>query len=57
MTTFPGADVSLKLEINVEVATGLDRAKVRKLMENAVTLGFSDQSIEQIAAGGPLENI
>jgi len=46
LTTLPGADVSLKLEIDAEVATGLDRAKVRTLMENAATLGFIDRSIE-----------
>ena len=46
LTTLPGAEVSLKLEIDAEVTTGLDRAKVRTLMENAATLGFIDRSIE-----------
>ncbi|KKZ10364.1 MAG: ATPase AAA, partial [Candidatus Synechococcus spongiarum 142] len=46
LTTLPGADVSLKLEIDAEVATGLDRAKVRTLRENATTLGFIDNSID-----------
>ena len=46
LTTLPGAEVSLKLEIDAEVATGLDRAKVRTLMENAATLDFIDRSIE-----------
>ena len=42
----PGADVTLKLEIDAEVSSGLDRAKVRTLMENANTLNFTDKSIE-----------
>ncbi|MXX09077.1 MAG: hypothetical protein F4Z67_05525 [Synechococcus sp. SB0667_bin_8] len=46
LTTLPGADVSLKLEIDAEVVTGMDRAKVRTLMENAATLGFIDKLIE-----------
>ena len=46
LTTLPGSDVSLKLEIDAEVATGLDRAKVRTLIENATTLGFIDKSIK-----------
>jgi len=46
LTTLPGAEVSLKLEIDAEVATGLDRAKVRTLMENAATLAFIDKLIE-----------
>lgn len=46
LTTLPGSDVSLKLEIDAEVPSGLDRAKVRTLMENAATLGFIDKSIK-----------
>ncbi|KKZ13401.1 MAG: hypothetical protein TQ37_04445 [Candidatus Synechococcus spongiarum 15L] len=46
LTTLPGAEVSLKLEIDAEVAGGLDRAKVRTLMENAATPGFIDKLIE-----------
>ena len=46
LTMLPGAEVSLRLEIDAEVATGLDRAKVRTLMENAATLGFIDKLIE-----------
>ncbi|MCY4055150.1 MAG: DUF499 domain-containing protein [Cyanobacteria bacterium MAG CAR4_bin_6] len=46
LTMLPGADVSLKLEIDAEVAAGLDQAKVRTLMENAATLGFIDKLIE-----------
>ena len=45
LTTLPGSDVSLKLEIDAEVAEGLDRSKVRTLIENAGTLGFIDKSV------------
>ncbi|HEX7075532.1 MAG TPA: DUF499 domain-containing protein [Hyphomicrobiaceae bacterium] len=46
LTTLPGSDVSLKLEIDAEVSGGLDRAKVRTLMENATTLGFIDKVVK-----------
>ncbi len=46
LTTLQGAEVSLKLEIDAEVESGLDRAKVRTLLENANTLGFIDKKIE-----------
>ena len=46
LTTLPGNDVSLKLEIDAEVPSGLDRTKVRTLIENATTLGFIDKSIK-----------
>ena len=46
LTTVPGADVSLKLEIDAEISSGLDRVKVRTLTENAATLGFIDKKIE-----------
>ena len=46
LTTLPGSDVSLKLEIDAEVSSGLDRSKVRTLIENATTLGFIDKSIK-----------
>ena len=46
LTTLPGSEVSLKLEIDAEVPSGLDRAKVRTLMENATTLGFIDKVIK-----------
>ena len=46
LTTLPGSDVSLKLEIDAEVGGGLDRAKVRTLMENATTLGFIDKLVK-----------
>jgi len=45
LTTVPGSDVSLKLEIDAEVPNGLDRAKVRTLLENATTLGFIDKMV------------
>ena len=45
LTTLPGSEVSLKLEIDAEVPSGLDRAKVRTLMENATTLGFIDKAV------------
>jgi len=45
LTTLPGAEVSLRLEIDAEVASGLDRAKVRTLLENASTLGFIDKAV------------
>jgi hypothetical protein len=45
LTTIPGSEVSLKLEIDAEVPAGLDRAKVRTLLENAATLGFIDKAI------------
>lgn len=46
LTTLPGADVSIKLEIDAEVSSGLDRAKVRTLVENATTLGFIDKVVK-----------
>ncbi|EYD70734.1 DUF499 domain-containing protein [Limimaricola hongkongensis] len=45
LTTLPGAEVTLQLEINAEVPSGLDRSKVRTLIENASTLGFLDKAI------------
>ena len=46
LTTLPGSDVSLKLEIDADVPSGLDRGKVRTLLENATTLGFIDKKVE-----------
>jgi hypothetical protein len=46
LTTIPGSRVALRLEIDAEVPGGLDRAKVRTLIENANTLGFSEKSVE-----------
>ena len=46
LTTIPGSQVVIKLEIDAEVPSGLDRTKVRTLVENANTLGFMDKVIE-----------
>ncbi len=46
LTTIPGSEVSLKLEIDAEVPSGLDRSKVRTLIENANTLGFIEKTIK-----------
>jgi hypothetical protein len=45
LTTIPGSDVSLKLEIDAEVPSGLDKSKVRTLLENATTLGFLEKAV------------
>jgi hypothetical protein len=44
LTTTPGCEVSIKLEIDAEHAAGFDRSKVRTVTENANTLGFIDKS-------------
>jgi hypothetical protein len=46
LTVLPGSSVSLKLEIEAEVPAGLERAKVRTLVENANTLGFIKKSVQ-----------
>ena len=46
LTTLPGSQVKLRLEIEAEVPGGLERAKVRTLVENANTLGFIEKSVE-----------
>lgn len=46
LTTLPGSDVRLRLEIDAQVPGGLDRAKVRTLLENSTTLGFIDRKID-----------
>ena len=46
LTTLPGSEVSIKLEIDAEVPDGLDQGKVRTLIENANTLGFIDKKIK-----------
>lgn len=46
LTVLPGSEVTLKLEIDAEVPNGLDRSKVRTLLENANTLGFIDKLIK-----------
>jgi len=45
LTTIPGSDVTIRLEIDAEVPSGLDKAKVRTLLENATTLGFIDKEV------------
>ena len=46
LTTLPGSEVTLKLEIDAEVLSGLDRTKVRTLVENAKTLDFIEKTIK-----------
>ena len=46
LTTIPGATVELKLEIDAEVPGGLDKSKVRTILENANTLGFIDKQLD-----------
>ncbi len=46
LTTLLGSEVKLRLEIDAEVPSGLERAKVQTLIENANTLGFVEKSIE-----------
>lgn len=46
LTTMAGSEVTLRLEIDAEVPSGLDRAKVRTLLENATTLGFIEKTIK-----------
>ena len=45
LTTLPGSEVTLRLEIDAEVPSGLDRSKVRTLLENATTLAFIEKVI------------
>ncbi|MFN7101103.1 MAG: hypothetical protein ACK4N1_00610 [Pseudorhizobium sp.] len=40
------ASLTFRLEIEAEVPDGLERAKVRTLVENANTLGFIEKSLE-----------
>ena len=46
LTTISGSEVFLKLEIDADVPSGLDRTKVRTLVENANTLGFIEKTIK-----------
>jgi len=46
LTTIPGATVELKLEIDADVPSGIDKGKSRTLMENASTLGFIDKVLD-----------
>ncbi len=45
LTNIPGSQVTLTLEIDADVLSGLDRDKVRTLTENTNTLGFLERSI------------
>lgn len=46
LTTIPGSSVELKLEIDAEVPSGLDKGKSRTLLENSNTLGFIDKELD-----------
>ena len=46
LTTLPNSEVSLKLEIDAEIPSGLDSGKVRTLVENANTLDFVEKIIK-----------
>jgi len=45
LTSLPDSEVNLTIEIDAEVPSGLDDAKVRTLIENANTLGFIEKTI------------
>jgi uncharacterized protein len=45
LTTIGGASVELKLEIDAEVPSGIDKSKARTILENANTLGFIDKEL------------
>ena len=46
LTTIPGATVELKLDIDAEVPSGIDKSKSRTLLENVSTLGFIDKALD-----------
>lgn len=46
LTTIPGASIELKLEIDADVPSGIDKGKSRTLLENASTLGFIDKELD-----------
>jgi uncharacterized protein len=46
LTTLPGSELSLKLEIDAQVPSGLDRAKVRTCFENATKLGLIEKVVK-----------
>lgn len=48
LTSAPGSEVSLKLEIDAEIPGGLDRDQVRTILENANTLGFIDKELKRL---------
>lgn len=45
LTTLPDSEVTLRLEIDAEVPSGLGQGKVRTLIENANTLGFVEKTV------------
>jgi uncharacterized protein len=45
LTTIPGATVEIKIEIDAEVPSGIDKGKSRTLLENASTLQFIDKEL------------
>lgn len=45
LTNLPNCDVTIRLEIEADAPSGLDRAKVRTLVENATTIGFVEKSV------------
>jgi len=46
LTIIPGSSVELKLEIDAELPSGIDKGKSRTLLENASTLGFIDKELD-----------
>ena len=45
LTTLPDSEVTLRLEIDAEIPSGLGQGKVRTLIENANTLGFVEKTV------------
>ena len=45
LTTIPGASVELKIEIDAEVPSGIEKGISRTLLENANKLGFIDKEL------------
>ncbi len=45
LTTIPGATVELKLEIDADAPSGINKSKARTIVENANTLGFIDKEL------------
>ncbi len=46
LSTIPGATVELKLEIDADAPSGIDKSKARTILENANTLGFIDKELK-----------
>lgn len=47
LSTLPGAELEVVLEIQVRVAGGIDEATVRTVSENCNTLGFRSHHFER----------